>query len=134
MKRQPRFVARVTRGMFRFLACLWLVAIAFTQVAQAAAPATVRIHYNRTDGQAATWQLYTWYGALNPSPQWVPAQPPTGTDSFGVYYDVPIKTSDSGLNFILHNADGSQKNCNDDRYFPFPVDIATAGADIWALQ
>ncbi|MGL5005390.1 MAG: pullulanase-associated domain-containing protein, partial [Casimicrobium sp.] len=63
-----------------------------------------------------------------------PAQAPTGSDSFGVYYDVPIKTSDLGLNFILHNADGSQKNCNDDRYFPFPADIATAGADIWALQ
>jgi pullulanase len=132
---QNRFGAtHTTRGVFRLFALVWLLAMAAIQVAIAAAPATVRIHYNRTDGQAATWQLYTWYGALNPSPQWVPAQSPNGSDAFGVYYDVPIKTTDFGLNFILHNADGSQKNCNDDRYFPFPADIATAGADIWALQ
>lgn len=122
------------RGVFQLVALVWLLVLAAMQVALAVAPATVRIHYNRTDGQAATWQLYTWYGALNPSPQWVPAQSPNGTDAFGVYYDVPIKTSDSGLNFILHSADGSQKNCNDDRYFPFPANIATVGADIWALE
>jgi pullulanase len=122
------------RSVRRLAIWLWLVALAFGQVALAVAPATVRIHYNRADGQAATWQLYTWYGALNPSPTYVPAQSPNGNDAFGVYYDVPIKTTDSGLNFILHDANGNQKNCNDDRYFPFPADIATAGADIWALQ
>ncbi len=128
--RTPR--PRSFTGWLRFVICL----LTFTtvQTVMAAAPATVRIHYNRTDGTAATWQLYTWYGALNPSPQYVPAQSSSGADSFGVFYDVPIKTTDSGLNFILHDANGNQKNCNDDRYFPFPADIATAGADIWALQ
>jgi pullulanase len=141
MKNRPNYFSP-TRSVSHASAC-WrmvcaIVMLATAQIAfalaHAAAPATVRIHYNRADGQAATWQLYTWYGALNPSPQWVPAQAPNGSDAFGVYYDVPIKLTDAGLNFILHNADGSQKNCNDDRYFPFPADIATAGADIWALQ
>jgi pullulanase len=133
----PRFLsgsADRASGLLRFAMLLSLLCIGAMQLALAAAPATVRIHYNRTDGQANTWQLYTWYGALNPSPTYVPAQAPNGSDAFGVYYDVPIKTTDSGLNFILHDANGNQKNCNDDRYFPFPADIATAGADIWALQ
>jgi pullulanase len=114
--------------------CLLVITLMQLTLATAASPATVRIHYNRADGQAATWQLYTWYGALNPSPSYVPAQSSNGSDTFGVFYDVPIKTTDSGLNFILHDANGNQKNCNDDRYFPFPADIATAGAEIWALQ
>src|SRR5258707_430905 len=66
-------------------------------------PATVRIHYNRTAADYSGWQLYTWYGALNPSPQWNPAQPPDGADTFGVFFDVPAITIDTGLNFILHD-------------------------------
>ena len=97
-------------------------------------PATVRIHYNRTAGDYAGWQLYTWYGALNPSPQWNPAQPPTGTDTFGVYFDVPAITTDTGLNFILHDVTGNIKNCPNDMFFPFPAGFAASGAEIWQLQ
>ena len=47
------------------------VTVALAAVAPAAvAPATVRIHYSRSASDYAGWQLYTWYGALNPSPQW----------------------------------------------------------------
>ena len=68
--------------------CLLLVSI-IGLASAAVAPATVRIHYNRSASDYAGWQLYTWYGALNPSPQWNPAQAPTGSDSFGIYFDVP---------------------------------------------
>ena len=98
------------------------------------APAAVRIHYNRTAADYTGWQLYTWYGALNPSPQWNPAQPPNGTDTFGVFFDVPSITTDSGLNFILHDVTGNNKNCPNDMYFPFPSGFATSGAEIWQLQ
>jgi pullulanase len=113
------------------LACLGL----FAGLATAAvAPATVRIHYNRTTADYAGWQLYTWYGALNPSPSWNPAQPPNGTDTFGELFDVPVNTADSGLNFILHDASGNNKNCPSDMYFPFPATVAASGAEIWQLQ
>src|SRR3989442_948399 len=115
------------------LALLFLVS-APAGFANAAAPAgDVRIHYHRDGGDYAGWQLYTWYGALNPSPQWNPAQPNTGTDGFGVYYDVAINTADTGLNFILHDASGNNKNCPNDMFFPFPAGIAN-GAEIWQLQ
>src|SRR5947207_10176498 len=110
----------------------------FAGVASAAvAPATVRIHYNRTAGDYSGWQLYTWYGALNPSPQWNPAQPPTAPDGFGVYYDVAVNTADTGLNFILHDASGNNKNCPNDMFFPFPPGIKNGTqnlAEIWQLQ
>ncbi|TMB24530.1 MAG: hypothetical protein E6J65_12465, partial [Deltaproteobacteria bacterium] len=121
--RRPRVVIAVGGAMTRFLgwdrsaavrcvlALLFLVS-APTGLANAAAPAgDVRIHYHRDASDYAGWQLYTWYGALNPSPQWNPAQPFTGTDSFGVYYDVAINTAATGLNFILHDASGNNKNC-----------------------
>src|SRR6478609_4545256 len=86
---------------------LFVCGFVLAGVASAAvAPATVRIHYNRTAGDYSGWQLYTWYGALNPSPQWNPAQPPDGTDTFGVFFDVPAITTDTGLNFILHDGTG----------------------------
>ncbi len=111
-----------------------LLAFALWAPFASAAPATARIHYHRNAGDAATWQLYTWYGALNPSPGWVPAQSPTGADAFGVYYDVALKVTDSGLNFILHDAAGNAKNCPNDMYAPFPADVASAGLEIWQLQ
>ena len=131
-------MAQVT-GALRRASAVFVLAFICLLLAQSAAwaavaAATVRIHYNRTDGTAATWQLYHWYGSLFPSPTWVPAQPIDGSDAFGVYYDVPVKTTDSGLNWILHDSAGNQKNCPDDRFFAFPVDIATVGVDIWQLQ
>jgi pullulanase-type alpha-1,6-glucosidase len=114
---------------------LLVCGLVFAGMASAAvAPATVRIHYNRTAGDYTGWQLYTWYGALNPSPQWNPAQPPDGTDTFGEFFDVPAITTDSGLNFILHDATGNVKNCPNDMYFPFPSGFAASGAEIWQLQ
>src|SRR5437763_612216 len=97
---------------------------------------TVRIHYHRDVPDYTGWQLYTWYGALNPSPQWNPAQPPTAPDGFGVYYDVAVNTADTGLNFILHDASGNNKNCPNDMFFPFPPGIKTGTqnlAEIWQL-
>jgi pullulanase len=119
---------------FNFLLLLASLVVFSGLAAAAVAPATVRIHYNRTAADYAGWQLYTWYGALNPSPTWNPAQPPNGTDTFGEYFDVPVITADSGLNFILHDASGNNKNCPSDMYFPFPTTVAANGAEIWQLQ
>ena len=128
-------VSRLSRSRASSVSVLLVCVAVITAVAAAVvAPATVRIHYNRTAGDYTGWQLYTWYGALNPSPQWNPAQPPTGSDTFGVYYDVPANTADTGLNFILHDVTGNIKNCPTDMFFPFPAGFAASGAEIWQLQ
>src|SRR5437868_13293837 len=116
----------------RYVLALLLSVTAATGFAQTAP--TVRIHYHRTAGDYSGWQLYTWYGALNPSPQWNPAQPPDGADTFGDFFDVPSITTDAGLNFILHDVTGNIKNCPNDMFFPFPTAFAASGAEIWQLQ
>ncbi|HEY4885510.1 MAG TPA: pullulanase-type alpha-1,6-glucosidase [Myxococcales bacterium] len=125
---------RWDRPAARYVLALLFSVTAPTGFANAAAPAgDVRIHYHRDAGDYDGWQLYTWDGAVNRSPQWNPAWPPNGTDGFGVYYDVAVDTTYTGLNFILHDASGNNKNCPSDMFFPFPQGIAN-GAEIWQLQ
>jgi pullulanase len=88
---------------------------------------TARVHYNRIAGDYAGWVIYTWTGAANPSPSYPGNQAPIGSDAFGVFYDVPLKTGATLLNFILTN--GSAKNCPND----MALDLAS-GAEIWQLQ
>ena len=115
------------------LALLFLVS-APTGFAYAAAPAgDVRIHYHRDAGDYAGWAVYTWNGAATPSPDWNQPQGSNGTDGFGVYYDVAVIPTAPGLNFILRDAPGNNKNCPNDMFFPFPPTIAN-GAEIWQLQ
>lgn len=125
---RPRSIAAPLRFVF-----VLLVLLSTSQLALAAA-GVARIHYNRPGADYTGWQLYTWYGALNPSPQWNPAQAPSGSDGFGVYFDVALNTSASGLNFILHDASGNSKNCPNDMYAPFPSNVAAQGMEIWQLQ
>ncbi|MDE2277207.1 MAG: pullulanase-type alpha-1,6-glucosidase [Burkholderiales bacterium] len=126
-------IDRRASGWRAWVLGLLVAAFGFASAA-VAAPGVARIHYHRDAADYGGWQLYTWYGALYPSPQWNPAQAPTGSDGFGVYYDVALKTSDSGLNWILHDASGNNKNCGNDRYQPFPADVASVGIEIWQLQ
>ena len=78
------------------LALLSLLAIGTLTAAQAEAQSTlpantVRIHYHRTNGDYAGWAIYDWTGAKNPSPSWQnPGNPQTGTDDFGVYWDIAL--------------------------------------------
>jgi pullulanase len=103
----------------------------------AAAPAgTVRIHYHREAGDYAGWAVYTWNGALVPSPFYPSTHTFDGNDSFGVFFDVRVKPDATLLNFILHAAGGSPKNCTtNDMQFDFsPPGAPGAGGEIWQLQ
>jgi pullulanase-type alpha-1,6-glucosidase len=102
---------------------LWIVPAAEAQV-----PAdTARIHYNRSAADYSGWVIYTWTGAANPSPSYPGTQGPSGTDSFGVYYDVPLAAGATVLNFILTN--GASKNCPNDMALTL-----AAGHEIWQRQ
>ena len=98
----------------------------------------VRIHYHRPDGAYTGWNTYA-YNAGSPGESlggW-PGAAPTGSDSFGAYWDVPV-TSVS-FNFIINNAPGgssrepsnwSGKSGTDEQQFWVVAD----GAEIWKLQ
>lgn len=109
-------------------------AAAVNGVAKAAAiPAgTVRFHYNRTDKTYTGWQIYTY----NPEVKGWPGIDPTGTDEFGVYWDVAVGSSAS-VNFIIHKGDSTREPSNwsgktgtDQQQYWKVAD----GAEVWKLE
>jgi pullulanase len=81
----------------------------------------VRIHYFRPDGNYSGWALYAWNAATT-SYSWCSTEvASSGTDSFGVYFDVPVSgtagTPAGQLGFILNNcADGQIKDPGTNQY------------------
>ncbi|MGB7983023.1 MAG: pullulanase-type alpha-1,6-glucosidase [Candidatus Nanopelagicales bacterium] len=81
----------------------------------AAARGVARIHYHRDDGDYGTpsedyttfWGLHLWGDAIaeGQGTEWTAPMPPTGTDDFGVYWDVALKDPQAVLNFIIHRGD-----------------------------
>ncbi|HTT11029.1 MAG TPA: pullulanase-type alpha-1,6-glucosidase [Burkholderiaceae bacterium] len=120
--------ARLGRLLRLAVLCFVIGGIFVMPAAQAQVPAdTARIHYNRVASDYAGWVIYTWTGAANPSPSYPGNQGPSGSDSFGVYYDVPLAAGATLLNFILTN--GASKNCPND----MALNLAS-GSEIWQRQ
>jgi pullulanase len=90
----------------------------------------VRIHYFRPDGNYSGWAIYTWNA--HPTPGWCSDEVQiTGTDSFGVYFDLPVNSSPSAdLGFIINNCPaGGIKDPGPDQH----LDIATNN-EAWVIH
>ena len=93
------------RVVLRLLLAMSLLlpgAPALAQEAAPAAPAT--IHFHRPGGDYEGWGLHVWDGAAEET-QWAEALPPTGTDDFGVFWEVPLRADATSLGFIIHRGD-----------------------------
>jgi pullulanase len=114
---KTRIVFALRLQLFAIFMLLSAALPAFAQV-----PAgDVRIHYYRPDGNYSGWGLYAW-NANTSSYSWCSTQvAQSGTDSFGVYFDVPVSPtagSPAGqLGFIINNcADGQIKDPGPNQY------------------
>ncbi|HEY9101527.1 alpha-1,6-glucosidase domain-containing protein [Chitinimonas sp.] len=67
---------------------------------------SVRIHYNRPDGNYSGWQTYVYNAPGEALGGW-PGKSPTGSDNYGAYWDVPVTAE--AFNFILHNGDSNRE-------------------------
>lgn len=118
--------------MIRIISLWLLILLSLCPIAATAAvPSNVlRIHYNRSAGDYEGWGLHLWGSGLDlvQAVSWTKAFPPTGKDSFGIYFDVPIRPDASEAYFILHN--GAEKNVAKD----MRVQIALHGREIWQLE
>jgi pullulanase len=94
----------------------------------------IRIHYHRSDGNYSGWTVYAFdnttedTGNYNGGPVQV-----TGTDSYGVYFDVGIASGAQEVGLIIHNptaAGGDQKDPGTNEF----VDPATQGIEYWAYS
>lgn len=74
---------------------------------QAAAQGFVTIHYHRPDGNYTGWGLHLWGDAIADGigTDWANPRPQDGVDSFGAYWNVPIKDATKPVNFIIHQGD-----------------------------
>jgi len=93
-----------------------------------AAPATsLRVHYRRADGNHAGWQIHTWNAAQ--SPNWNAGWNASGSDDFGVYYDVPLASGTGAVGFLFHNGDNKDNGGADQSYA-----LQSGANEIWRLQ
>ncbi|MFC4452196.1 pullulanase-type alpha-1,6-glucosidase [Deinococcus sonorensis] len=98
--------------------------------AQAADPAVpagyARVNYYRPDGNYQGWGLHVWEDTTA-QVEWTKPLPQTGKNSFGAYWDVPMKEGWQKLNFIVHQ--GDNKDPGPDQSLP-----ASAGNQAWIIS
>ena len=97
-----------------------------------------RIHYHRDDGDYGDptsgdfndyWGLHLWGDAIDASEgtDWTAPKPPTGSDDFGVYWDVLLDDPDAPVNFIIHR--GDTKDVAPDQAF-----VPSQVGEIWRTE
>lgn len=99
---------------------------------------TLRIHYHRFDDNYSGWGIHLWnavewadggiYYIGGTEYSWDSPFLPTGTDDYGVYWDIPIAYPDQELGFIIHL--GSEKDPGPDQFW----DDYTNNPEIWILS
>ena len=96
----------------------------------------VTIHYHRDDGDYGDptspdfnnyWGLHAWTGAASP-PEWPEPIRPAGQDQFGIFFNVDLLPSATGLAYILHR--GDSKDPGADQF----LDLSTDGHEAWQLS
>ena len=92
------------------------------------APTTLRVHWHRTAGDYTNAMIHTW-GAANSPSAWNAGFVADGTDSFGVYFDVPLNADTGTVGYILHVGDAKDDGDADQSY------VLQPGAnEIWREQ
>ncbi len=100
------------RKLGLLLGVLALILPALPALAQS--DATLTIHYFRFDDDYLGWGLHLWNAVEEDggtfiiegqSYDWQNPLPPTGSDDYGVYWEVPIAYPENELGFIIHNGD-----------------------------
>src|SRR6185503_15331406 len=88
---------------------------------------SLKVHYRRTAGDYAGWQIHTWNAAQ--SPAWNAGWYADGSDDFGVIYDVPLAASSGTVGYLFHNGDTKDDNGADQSY-----DLVSGANEIWRIQ
>ncbi|MGA2847630.1 MAG: pullulanase-type alpha-1,6-glucosidase [Terracidiphilus sp.] len=84
-------------------------------------PGDVRIHYYRPDGNYSGWAIYTWNASTSTNTWCSGEVQSSGTDGFGIYFDVPVKPTQGSpagqLGFIINNCnEGGVKDPGSNQY------------------
>ena len=116
------------------LLCIFASIQAFGQADPPIPSGHIRIHYHRPDGVYAGWTVYAFdnttenTGNYGGGPVAV-----TGSDSYGVYFDVGVTAGAQEVGLIIHNPTapgGDQKDTPANNF----VDPTTQGIEYWAYS
>ncbi|MEU5310490.1 pullulanase-type alpha-1,6-glucosidase [Streptomyces sp. NPDC021562] len=87
------------------------------------------VHYRRTDGDYADWNLYAWGDlADGEATTWPAGHPFTGRDAYGAFAWVKLKPGASNVGFLVVDKDGN-KDVSADR----SIDVTKTG-EVWIEQ
>ena len=129
--------ARAVRCLVLFLSALLLGLGAPHSQAQAGNPpipvGDARIHYHRADGNYSGWAMYTFNASTANNSYCSSEVNVAGTDSFGVYFDVPVSAtagSPAGdLGFIINNCALGVKDPGPDQHLQ-----TNTSSEAWVLS
>ncbi len=99
---------------------------------QAAAENVIILHYHRDAsdyGDPATsnyWGMHTWGDAADPG--WGTPRKPVATDTFGVYFKVPLIGGNKSIGYILHQGNAKDPGPNQ------AIDVTKNGYELWQIQ
>ena len=133
MRFQKLTAQRLSRAAFALLALVFAIFPIHSAVAQIPA-GHIRIHYFRPDGNYSGWTVYAFDGTTEDTGNYGggPVQV-TGTDSYGVYFDVGVQAGTQEVGIIIHNPTapgGDQKDTPNNLF----VDPNTQGNEYWAYS
>jgi pullulanase len=130
----PRLPQKAGTRVFLFLLSVFAFAPAFAQTDPPIPSGDMRIHYHRPDGNYSGWTVYAFDNTTENTGNYGggPVQV-TGTDSFGVYFDVGVTTGAQEVGIIIHNptAPGGDQKDSPNNLF---VDPSTQGIEYWAYS
>lgn len=86
------------------------------------------LHYNRSGADYDGWGLHTWGPTAVDGVTWTAPFMPTGEDSYGILWEVPMADGAGFLNYIIHN--GDEKDPGPDQVMNF----SDVGCEIWLMQ
>jgi pullulanase len=120
--------------LFVFAVSVFACAQAMAQADPPIPSGDIRIHYFRPDGNYTGWTVYAFDNTTENTGNYGggPVQV-TGTDSFGVYFDVGVTTGAQEVGIIIHNPTapgGDQKDTPNNLF----VDPSTQGNEYWAYS
>ena len=130
----PHLPRRAGCYVFTLLFCVFASAQAFAAPAPPIPSGDIRVHYFRPDGIYSGWTIYAFDNTTENTGNYGggPVQV-TGTDSFGVYFDVGVTTGAQEVGIIIHNPTapgGDQKDTPNNLF----VDPATQGFEYWVYS
>lgn len=88
---------------------------------------TLTVHYRRTAGDTTGWQIHTWGAGQDPG--WNTGWNPTGSDAFGVIYEVPLSATSGDVGYLFHKGDTKDHGGADQKYT-----LKTGKNEIWRIE